>query len=90
MGFFYEEGDHRLVKPVGAPKLQPPRQTIGTTKPRVKAADLAVLLAFKDLQHAWHLQENQSRLPPRAVQKFERQAWDRLMRYLTRACTHKP
>ncbi len=81
MGFFYDSDD-RLKKPISSP-LQPARRNI-SKKPSVTEADRAVVLAFMDLQRAWSLQCARSGPPPHHVQKFERQAWSRLMRYLTR------
>jgi hypothetical protein len=81
MGFFHESGN-RLQKAL-APRPQTSRKN-NEKKPRVIEADRAVVLAFMDLQHAYALQCACSGPPPHHVQKFERQAWNRLMRYLTR------
>ena len=50
---------------------------------RIKEADQPVVMAFQDLQRAWFLQQNQrGEVSMRAAQQFERNSWDRLLRYL--------
>jgi hypothetical protein len=40
-------------------------------------------MAFQDLQLAWLLQQNHGGdVSPRDAQQFERNTWDRLLRYL--------
>ena len=51
---------------------------------RVKEADWPVVSAFQDLQHAWLLRDNPvPDISQRIVVQFERESWDRLLRYLT-------
>jgi hypothetical protein len=50
---------------------------------RIKEADWPVVMAFQDLQRAWLLQQNQGEeVSLRTAQQFERNSWDRLLRYL--------
>ncbi len=50
---------------------------------RFEQADPAVVKVFADLQQACYLKCNQfPEISPRAVERFERQAWDRLVNYL--------
>ena len=50
---------------------------------RFEQADCVVVKAFADLHKARYLQSNQfPGMPPGAVQRFERRAWDRLIDYL--------
>jgi hypothetical protein len=50
---------------------------------RFKQADRAVVEVFADLHEARRLKCNEfAGMPPGAVQRFERKAWDRLVDYL--------
>ncbi len=50
---------------------------------RFEQADPVVVKVFADLQQARSLRCNQvPEISPRAVERFERQAWDRLLNYL--------
>jgi hypothetical protein len=50
---------------------------------RFEQADCVVVEAFADLHEAHHLKRNQFRtMSPGASQRFERQAWNRLIDYL--------
>ncbi len=52
---------------------------------RFEAADRVVVNAFAYLQRAHYLKCNQHpEIFPRAVERFEREAWDRLIDYLVR------
>jgi hypothetical protein len=69
-------------------KPQPP-----TLRNDVVAADKAVLLAFQNIRHAYEMRQRLQtsgewgpplrRVTPCVAATFERQAWHRLIRYLT-------
>ena len=53
---------------------------------RFEQADRVVVEAFADLQEARRFKRNQSpMMSPGAVQRFERQAWNRLIDYLIKS-----